>query len=61
MKGFLFLSAFFVLALAFPLASAYDPDPLQDFCVATGDIENGNGHMSLPRNIISYDTTDKNF
>ncbi|KAE8707795.1 Germin-like protein subfamily 1 member 15 [Hibiscus syriacus] len=35
------LIAFSLLALACSLASAYDPSPLQDFCVAVKDIKNG--------------------
>ncbi|EEF31775.1 Oxalate oxidase 2 precursor, putative [Ricinus communis] len=37
MKGAHFLVAFALLALASPFASAYDPSPLQDFCVAIKD------------------------
>ncbi|GKV03500.1 hypothetical protein SLEP1_g15790 [Rubroshorea leprosula] len=35
------LVALALLALASSLASAYDPSPLQDFCVALDDIKNG--------------------
>ncbi|KAK8542941.1 hypothetical protein V6N13_136510 [Hibiscus sabdariffa] len=35
------LIAFSLLAFACSLASAYDPSPLQDFCVAVNDIKNG--------------------
>ncbi|KAL5566789.1 hypothetical protein UlMin_029953 [Ulmus minor] len=37
MKGFGFLSTLLILALASSIASAYDPSPLQDFCVAIDD------------------------
>ncbi|KAG8649821.1 germin-like protein subfamily 1 member 7 [Manihot esculenta] len=37
---FLAASAALVLALAFSMASAYDPSPLQDFCVAMNDPKN---------------------
>ncbi|KAK0601874.1 hypothetical protein LWI29_028289 [Acer saccharum] len=37
MKSVNFLLAFVLLALASSLASAYDPRPLQDFCVAVND------------------------
>ncbi|KAK0601091.1 hypothetical protein LWI29_021265 [Acer saccharum] len=33
--------AFVLLALAYSLTSAYDPSPLQDFCVAINDIKTG--------------------
>ncbi|KAJ4721157.1 Germin-like protein 1 [Melia azedarach] len=41
MKGVHFLSAFALLALASSVASAYDPSPLQDICVAIDDLKNG--------------------
>ena len=41
MKGAHSLAALALLALAVSLASAYDPSPLQDFCVATKDVNNG--------------------
>ncbi|XVE62660.1 hypothetical protein DITRI_Ditri06bG0137000 [Diplodiscus trichospermus] len=41
MKGVHFLVAFLLLALAATLASASDPSPLQDFCVAINDTKNG--------------------
>ncbi|PON76569.1 Germin [Parasponia andersonii] len=37
MKGTHFLLTLTILALANSIASAYDPSPLQDFCVAIGD------------------------
>ncbi|KAI9187522.1 hypothetical protein LWI28_029015 [Acer negundo] len=41
MKSANFLLAFVLLALASSLASAFDPSPLQDFCVAVNDIKTG--------------------
>ncbi|KAK4850345.1 hypothetical protein QYF36_005922 [Acer negundo] len=41
MKGVQFLLAFVVLALASSFASASDPSPLQDFCVAIDDYKSG--------------------
>ncbi|TXG65766.1 hypothetical protein EZV62_007041 [Acer yangbiense] len=41
MKGVQLLVAFVVLALASSFASASDPSPLQDFCVAIDDYKNG--------------------
>ncbi|WRX25373.1 Cupin 1 - like 10 [Theobroma cacao] len=41
MKGHCFLVAFAFLALASSLASAYDPSPLQDICVAINDTKTG--------------------
>ncbi|WRX23463.1 Cupin 1 - like 10 [Theobroma cacao] len=42
MKGMrCFLVAFTLLAFANSLASAFDPSPLQDFCVAINDTKNG--------------------
>ncbi|KAK6288996.1 hypothetical protein POUND7_000537 [Theobroma cacao] len=41
MKGHYFLVAFAFLALASSLASAYDPSPLQDICVAINDTKTG--------------------
>ncbi|XP_022720001.1 germin-like protein subfamily 1 member 13 [Durio zibethinus] len=40
MKGVHFLVAFLFLALASSFASASDPSPLQDFCVALNDTKN---------------------
>ncbi|XP_062083261.1 germin-like protein subfamily 1 member 17 [Humulus lupulus] len=37
MKGVCFVLTLVVLALATSIATAYDPSPLQDFCVATDD------------------------
>ncbi|POO02963.1 Germin [Trema orientale] len=37
MKGVHFLLTLAILSLASSIASAYDPSPLQDFCVATDD------------------------
>ncbi|KAK4589579.1 hypothetical protein RGQ29_020232 [Quercus rubra] len=39
MKGVSFLATVTILALASYIASAYDPSPLQDFCVAINDIK----------------------
>ncbi|KAL4611323.1 hypothetical protein ACB092_08G115300 [Castanea dentata] len=39
MKGVPYLVAVAILALAFSLASAYDPSPLQDFCVAINNTD----------------------
>ncbi|XVF42415.1 hypothetical protein PTKIN_Ptkin01aG0360800 [Pterospermum kingtungense] len=41
MKGVHFHAAFVLLALAFTFASAFDPSPLQDFCVAINDTKTG--------------------
>ena len=39
MKGVSFLVTMAILALASSLASAYDPSPLQDFCVAINNFK----------------------
>ncbi|KAF3950180.1 hypothetical protein CMV_024031 [Castanea mollissima] len=41
MKGVSFLATVAILALASSFVSAYDPSPLQDFCVAINDIKSG--------------------
>ncbi|XP_038678719.1 germin-like protein subfamily 1 member 14 [Tripterygium wilfordii] len=41
MKSVTFLVAFALLALASSIASAYDPSPLQDFCVDLNNTKNG--------------------
>ncbi|XP_038726168.1 germin-like protein subfamily 1 member 14 [Tripterygium wilfordii] len=41
MKSVTFLVAFALLALASSIASAYDPSPLQDFCVGLNNTKNG--------------------
>ncbi|GLT61872.1 hypothetical protein SLA2020_345470 [Shorea laevis] len=41
MKSAYFLAAFALLAFASSFVSAYDPSPLQDFCVAINDTKNG--------------------
>ena len=41
MKGFSFLVTMAIFALASSLASAYDPSPLQDFCVAINNFKSG--------------------
>lgn len=45
MKSVHFLLAFVFLALAFSFASASDPGPLQDICVATDDIKEGGRYV----------------
>ena len=45
MKGVHFLVTLALLALATFLASAYDPSPLQDFCVATNDTNSAGMYM----------------
>ena len=40
MKGVQFLLSVALLALATSIATAYDPSPLQDFCIATNDPKN---------------------
>ncbi|KAK7830435.1 germin-like protein subfamily 1 member 7 [Quercus suber] len=45
MKGVPYLVTVAILALAFSLASAYDPSPLQDFCVATENANSGGTYM----------------
>ena len=48
MKGSVILcSLVAILALAFSYASAYDPSPLQDFCVAINDTKNGGTCLSI--------------
>nr|TKR98417.1 hypothetical protein D5086_0000203320 [Populus alba] len=42
MEGLKFLIVFVVLALASSFASALDPSPLQDFCVAIKETDGGN-------------------
>ncbi|KAF3951626.1 hypothetical protein CMV_022745 [Castanea mollissima] len=39
MKGVPYVVTVAILALAFSLASAYDPSPLQDFCVAINNTD----------------------
>ncbi|KAK8652008.1 hypothetical protein V6N13_141579 [Hibiscus sabdariffa] len=48
------LVAFTLLALACSLASPFDPDPLQDFCVAIKDkdIKNGGRHPTFKTSIM---------
>ncbi|KAH7571780.1 hypothetical protein JRO89_XS04G0140000 [Xanthoceras sorbifolium] len=47
MKGVQFLVAFVFLALASSFATASDPSPLQDFCVAIDEYKSG---LNVPRN-----------
>ncbi|XP_022742703.1 germin-like protein subfamily 1 member 20 isoform X3 [Durio zibethinus] len=51
MKGAGFLLAFNLLVLASSFVSAYDPSPLQDFCVAIDDTKNG---LNIPKNTSNY-------
>ncbi|TXG66195.1 hypothetical protein EZV62_007470 [Acer yangbiense] len=58
MKSVHFLSAFVLLALASSIASAYDPTPLQDFCVAINDTETGifvNGNLCKDPTLATVD------
>ena len=52
MKGVQFLVAFVVLALASSFASASDPSPLQDFCVAIDDYKSGGMCSTLSTYLI---------
>ena len=45
MKGVPYLVTVAILALAFSLASAYDPSPLQDFCVAINNTDSAGTYM----------------
>jgi hypothetical protein len=47
MKGVHFLVTLALLALATSLASAYDPSPLQDFCVAINNTNSAGMYMLL--------------
>jgi hypothetical protein len=47
MKGVHFLVTLALLALATSLASAYDPSPLQDFCVAINNTDSAGMYMLL--------------
>ena len=47
MKGVSFLMTLAILALASSFVSAYDPSPLQDFCVAINDIKSGGMYKTL--------------
>ncbi|GMY24170.1 germin-like protein subfamily 1 member 7 [Fagus crenata] len=56
MKGVHFLVTLALLALATSLASAYDPSPLQDFCVATNDINSAvfvNGKFCMDPAVVT--------
>ncbi|KAK4589583.1 hypothetical protein RGQ29_020235 [Quercus rubra] len=59
MKGFSFLVTMDIFALASSLASAYDPSPLQDFCVAINNFKSGvfvNGNFCKdPTQVIAND------
>ncbi|GLT88579.1 hypothetical protein SLE2022_065980 [Rubroshorea leprosula] len=55
MKSAYVLVAFALLAFASPSVSAYDPSPLQDFCVAINDTKNGvfvNGKFCKDREVV---------
>jgi len=45
MKGVYFLVA--ILAFTSSIASAYDPSPLQDFCVALNDTKNAGTYIEI--------------
>ncbi|GKV35746.1 hypothetical protein SLEP1_g43969 [Rubroshorea leprosula] len=59
MKSAYFLVAFALLAFASSFVSAYDPSPLQDFCVAINDTKNGvfvNGKFCKdPKHVVAQD------
>ncbi|KAM3700560.1 hypothetical protein ACJW31_05G108000 [Castanea mollissima] len=59
MKGVYFLVTMAILVLASSLASAYDPSPLQDFCVAINNFKSGefvNGNFCKdPAQVIAND------
>jgi hypothetical protein len=42
-----------ILALASSVAFAYDPSPLQDFCVAIQDPKDGGMHILIPHKFCS--------
>ncbi|KAH9728231.1 Germin-like protein subfamily 1 member 17 [Citrus sinensis] len=61
MKAIQFLIGFAVLALASSLASAYDPSPLQDICVAINNPKDGGlGKPGNTANRLGVDETDAN-
>ena len=45
MEVIFYLVTFAILALAFSFASAYDPSPLQDFCVAINNTDSAGMYM----------------
>ena len=53
MRSVPFLVTLALLALAFPLASAFDPSALQDFCVAVNDSSSGGMYILVVFSIIS--------
>ncbi|XP_038725125.1 germin-like protein subfamily 1 member 7 [Tripterygium wilfordii] len=58
MKSVTFLVAFALLVLASSIASAYDPSPLQDFCVDLNDTKNGvfvNGKVCKDPKLVNAD------
>ena len=48
MKGVPYLFTVAILALATTLVSAYDPSPLQDFCVAINNTDSAGMYMIPP-------------
>jgi len=50
MKVMYFLVA--VLALAFSVASAYDPSPLQDFCVTVNGTKDGGKNININFSLV---------
>ncbi|XP_021898201.1 germin-like protein subfamily 1 member 20 [Carica papaya] len=58
MEGLPLITAFAILALVSPFVSAYDPSPLQDFCVAIPDLNNGvfvNGKFCKDPKLVKAD------
>ena len=53
MRSVPYLVTLALLALAFPLASAFDPSALQDFCVAVNDSSSGGMYILVVFSIIS--------
>ena len=52
MEGLKFLIVFAVLALASSFASASDPSPLQDFCVAMNETDGGMCFLSVSSRVF---------
>ena len=48
MKGVPYLFTVAIMALATTLVSAYDPSPLQDFCVAINNTDSAGMYMLPP-------------
>ncbi|XP_028785204.1 germin-like protein subfamily 1 member 13 [Neltuma alba] len=58
MKGSVFISLIALLTLASSFASAYDPSPLQDFCVGVNDTKHGvfvNGKFCKDPKLVKAD------